>query len=141
MRMVFSSDILMWLAKVLAGPVLVRFVGGLPKGVTVTPDQLDTATAAVDSIFPVRDRAAGVIFDAFRSTPDVNDYPLENIKVPTLVVHARDDMLAAFDAAEAATDRISGARLVALDSGGHLMLGQRDTVHLRVGSFLEPTPA
>lgn len=141
LRMVFSSDLLMWLAKVLAGPALVRFVGGLPEDVTVTPDQLATATAAVDNIFPVRDRAAGAIFDAFTSTPDVNDYPLENIAVPTLVVHARDDMLAAFDAAEAATDRISGARLVALDNGGHLMLGQRDAVRLQVGSFLEPSPA
>lgn len=136
MRRVFRSDPIMWLAKVVAGPALARFVGGIPKGAALAQDQLDAVRSMIDSIFPVRLRADGVIFDSFTGNPDVNDYPLEAIEVPTLLVHARDDTLAPYTSAEAAAGRIPGARLVALDGGGHLMLGQQDVVAGAVSSFL-----
>jgi len=66
----------------------------------------------------------------------VNSYDLEAISVPTLIVHARDDPLASHDAAERAAARIPGARLLSLQSGGHLLLGQNETVRTELAAFL-----
>lgn len=137
MKLVFRSDLVMWLAKVLAHGALMRFIGGLPKGTTLPPDDRETVQRMLEMIFPVRDRARGVLFDSFVSNPAVNEYPLEDIAVPTLLVHARDDNLAAYSPASAASERVPGARLISLERGGHLMLGQQAVVADAVATFLE----
>lgn len=78
----------------------------------------------------------GVDFDAFVSNADVNGYPLEDITVPTLLIHGKDDPLVSYQAAQRAVARIPGARLVSLESGGHLMLGQTGTVRDELDIFL-----
>ena len=78
----------------------------------------------------------GVDFDAFVSNADVNSYNLEAIRVPTLIVHTKDDPLVSFEAAERAAGRISGARLVRRETGGHLLLGQTDAIQRELASFL-----
>lgn len=139
-KLVVKSDVPVWLAKAVARPALVRFVGGLPKGASPTGEERERVLAMIDSIFPVRERSAGVLFDWFVSNPDVNGYPLESVAVPTLFVHAQDDSLASYDAAVAAADRIPGARLLPLERGGHLMLGQRTTTRASVEPFLSTLP-
>ena len=76
------------------------------------------------------------MLDAYRTNPEVSEYPFEALQVPTLVVHAADDPLASYDAAAAAAARIPGARLVSLDSGGHLQLGQTERVRNEIAAFL-----
>jgi pimeloyl-ACP methyl ester carboxylesterase len=66
----------------------------------------------------------GYNFDLHVSNADVNSYNLEAIRVPTLIVHTKDDQLASHEASQRAAERIPGARLVSLESGGHAMLGQ-----------------
>jgi pimeloyl-ACP methyl ester carboxylesterase len=89
----------------------------------------------LDSIFPVAERAAGAIFDGFVSDPDVNNYDLEAVSVPALIVHAKDEPLASYDAAHSAAARIPGAHLVSLERGGHLMLGQEEAVRAELAAF------
>jgi pimeloyl-ACP methyl ester carboxylesterase len=63
--------------------------------------------------------------------------------VPTLLVHAQDDPLTSYEAAERAAKRIPGARLVLVPSGGHLLIGQHDVVGPAISAFLAeqlPTP-
>ncbi len=135
-KLLFRSDVLMWLAKVTARPALMGLVGGVPKDFPFTTEQRTTVTMMIDSIFPVRDRSTGVLFDAFRSNPAVNKCPLETIRVPALFVHSADDTLASYEAAQAAADRIAGARLVTHASGGHLMLGQEAATRAELEGFL-----
>jgi pimeloyl-ACP methyl ester carboxylesterase len=52
-------------------------------------------------------------------------HPEEDISVPTLIAHTKDDQLASHAASKRAAERIPGARFVSLESGGHLMLGQQ----------------
>jgi pimeloyl-ACP methyl ester carboxylesterase len=135
-KLAYRSDLLMWLAKTLAGPTLLRLVAGIPKGFPLTgPDQTQVR-ALLDSIFPVRDRSTGIIFDAYIGNPDVDTYPLETITVPTLIVHSRDDTLASFGPAESAAARIPHAQLLAHDSGGHLQLGRVDETQEAGQAFL-----
>lgn len=132
----YRSDLLMWLGKALAGPALLRLVAGIPKGFELTEQDRDTVMSLVDCIFPVRERSSGVIFDAYAGNQDVDNCPLESLTVPTLIVHSRDDELASFGPAEAAAARVPHARLLAHDSGGHLMLGRDAPTRAAVAEFL-----
>src|SRR4029434_8539671 len=90
-------------------------------------------TEFIDSLFAVS--SEGFIFDAFVSNADVNDYNLEAISVPTLIVHTKDDQLASHEASKRAAERIPGARFVSLESGGELMLGQTIIISDELADF------
>jgi pimeloyl-ACP methyl ester carboxylesterase len=90
----------------------------------------------IDSMFPVAAKARGAMFDALVSNADVNDCDLEAITVPTLVIHTKGDPLIYYDAAPRATGPIPRARLVSLESGGHLFVGQAEKVRNELAGFL-----
>ena len=131
----FNRQIPVWLIKTLA-PATMRYMAGVPRRFPLTAEDDRTVTEFLDSMFPITPRLAGVLFDTFVSNADVNSYPLEAIRVPTLVLHTRDDPLIHYDAAARAAHRIPGARLVSLESGGHLMLGQAPAVRAQLAAFL-----
>lgn len=131
----FYTDPAMWALRVFNQRMLARLMG-VPTGFPRDAEDAGVVAEMVDSIFPVRPRATGAVFDAFISNPEMNTYPLEALQVPTLLVHAEDDPLASYGAAARAAERIPGAVLVSLESGGHLGLGQTDRVHAEIASFL-----
>ena len=131
----FYNDPAMWLLRAAAAPMMNGLMG-VPEGFPEDAEQRDYVKEMLDSIFPLKPSSEGAIFDALSSNPEINDHTLEQITVPTLVLHSRDDPLASFDAAERAADRIPSARLVALKSGGHLGLGQTQRVRQVVADFL-----
>jgi pimeloyl-ACP methyl ester carboxylesterase len=112
----------MWVLKTFAPSTTARLVSAVPKGFVMTAEDAGFVTEFIDSLFPI-DRE-GYDFDACISNADVNNYDLEAIRVPTLIVHTKDDQLASHEASRRAAGRIHGARFVSLESGGHLMLGQ-----------------
>lgn len=132
----FYNDSTMWLLRRFA-PSMMNSLMGIPEGFPEDGHQEAYVKEMLDSIFPLQPRVEGAIFDAFMSNPEINDYPLEQIAVPTLILHAKDDPLASYEAAEQAAGRIPGARLVGLDSGGHLGLGQTDRVRDAIADFLK----
>ena len=131
----FYNDPAMWAMRLIAPPMTAGLMG-VPKGFPEDDEQAAYVEEMLDSIFPLEPRTEGAIFDAFSSNPEINDYPLEKITVPTLIIHTKDDPLASFSAARAAAERIPGARLVALESGGHLGLGQTERVRDAIADFL-----
>lgn len=131
----FYTDPMMWLMKTVAPPFVAQLMG-VPDGFPRNDGDAAEIADMLDSIFPISPRAEGAIFDAFVSNPDIVNYPLQRISVPTLIVHATDDPLASHDAAEQAAERIPGAHMVSLASGGHLGLGQTSTVRAEIGAFL-----
>jgi len=128
-------DVPMWALKVLARPVLLRQIG-VPKGFPLTAGDARIVADLIDSFFPVALKTEGVTFDAFGADPDVNNYPLEALTVPTLIVHAKDDPLVSYAAAQRVAHRIPDARLVSMERGGHLFLGDREDVGREVAAFL-----
>jgi pimeloyl-ACP methyl ester carboxylesterase len=92
-------------------------------------------------MLPARPRRDGALFDAFVANPDINTYPLEQVRPATLVIGARDDPLALHRNVEAMARRIPGARLVTLESGGHTLLGGGERVRREVAELLAQTPA
>jgi pimeloyl-ACP methyl ester carboxylesterase len=89
-----------------------------------------------ESFFPVGPRKQGVLYDSYVSNPDVQGYPLEQLSVSTLLIHARDDGMAAFQNAAHAAERIPGAELLAIDHGGHMLLGNEGLIVREVARFL-----
>lgn len=85
----------------------------------LTPEQRRSVDELIDFMNPVSLRAAGVAFDHRAALPNGR---IAAIRAPTLVLHARDDGLQLFHNAEFAVAHIPGARLVAFDRGGHLLL-------------------
>lgn len=72
------------------------------------------------------------------SNPDINTgYPLEEITAPVLLINAMDDPLALYDNARAMAERIPGARLVTVESGGHMLLGHGERIRVEIREFLE----
>jgi pimeloyl-ACP methyl ester carboxylesterase len=76
------------------------------------------------------------MFDAFTGNTWVRRCQLEDIAVPTLIVHAADDNYAPYQHAVAAADRIPRAEFVTMDKGGHLFLGREAAVREAVAAFL-----
>lgn len=129
------TDGAMWTLRTVARPAFARLMG-VPCGFPRTDEEERTVEELLESIFPIAPRREGAIFDAFVSNPEVGTYDWESITAPTLIVHAADDPLASYDAAAATVERIPGARLVTLPSGGHLQLGQIDRVRDEIGTFV-----
>jgi pimeloyl-ACP methyl ester carboxylesterase len=133
-RMLYN-DLAMWTMKRFAHPQAARLMG-IPAGFPRDEAQTRFVDEMLDSIRPMAPRFAGGVFDAYVSNPSVNDFPLESLSVPTLLMHSKDDPLCAFSAATQAATRIPGCRFVALESGGHLGLGQTERTRTEIEAFL-----
>jgi pimeloyl-ACP methyl ester carboxylesterase len=129
----FNRQLPLWVLRTFAPSMMVRLVAGLPKGFAMSREDAPFVTEFIDSLFPVSPE--GVDFDAFVSNANVNDYNLEAIYVPTLIIHTKDDQVASHEASKRAAERIPGARFVSLESGGHLMIGQTKVIRDELGDF------
>ena len=128
-----NSQPIMWALRTFAPSTMARLVAAVPKGFAMTGEDARFVTEFIDSLFPVRPE--GPSFDLYVSNADVNDYNLEALTVPTLIVHTKDDQLASHEASKRAAERIPGARFVSLESGGHLMLGQTEIIRNELADF------
>jgi pimeloyl-ACP methyl ester carboxylesterase len=122
-----------WLLKRWQPELLARIMG-VPKRWD-TSDDADFL-AIREALFPIRPKQLGVAFDALVSEPASDDFPLEEISVPTLLIHAADDRLAPYEHVPPAASRIPGARLVTISSGGHLFLQQAHKVRETGTAFI-----
>jgi pimeloyl-ACP methyl ester carboxylesterase len=83
-------------------------------------------------------RKAGIYSDRATLTvlpPDV--FPLERIAVPALIIHGKLDTLQPFSQGQNAADHIPGARLIALERGGHIPVEQLEEIRSEIGGFVK----
>ena len=74
----------------------------------------------------------------FISNPDINTgYPLGEITVPVLIINAIDDPLTLYENAQAMAERIPGAKLLTIESGGHMLLGHEERIRDEIAKFLK----
>ena len=100
---------------------------------------MDAST--IYGMLPVGERKAGVILDASITNPDMarnyDSYIIEDLQVPTLILHAKDDKLASYADVEKAWDRFPNSTLVSFETGGHLMVGHEEEVKYAVMAFVK----
>jgi pimeloyl-ACP methyl ester carboxylesterase len=129
-----NRQFVMWALRASVPSTMTRLVAAVPKGFAMSGEEARLADELIDSLFPMS--REGYNFDLFVSNADVANYNLEAISVPTLIAHTKDDQLASHEASRRAAERIPGARLVSLESGGHLMLGQQQKIRDELAVFL-----
>jgi pimeloyl-ACP methyl ester carboxylesterase len=137
---VFGSDFLMWILTHHFESAM-KPAMGVPQRYVLSEAEQVQVTSVIRSILPIKPRTAGFVFDMFTSNLDMDNhpdqYPLEEINVPVLVIHAVDDSLASYANAEALAKRIPNAELLPIPSGGHLLLSQEAVVRSEIARFLE----
>lgn len=96
--------------------------------------------STIYSMLPVGERREGVILDASITNPDMarnfDSYIIENLQVPSLILHAKDDKLASYQDVEKALNRFSNYTFVPFETGGHLMTGHAAEVKKAVLEFI-----
>jgi pimeloyl-ACP methyl ester carboxylesterase len=136
-----GSDFLFWTAlNVARGPLLRHLLATPPEQVAaVSAGERARVDDLAERILPVSARAAGLRDDT-RLGKRLGPYALESLRLPTLVISARDDGFGTYAAAQYTASRIPGAKFVGFDDGGHLLVGHDAAVRARVVELLG-TPA
>ena len=91
----------------------------------------------LDNILPVSLRAEGL-----RSDTAVGKHlapsPLASIRMPTLVISARDDRYGTYASAQYTASQIAGAKFIGFNEGGHTWVGHDDDVRAAIVDLLLP---
>jgi len=79
-----------------------------------------------DIMLPVKPRKNGIIYDTEINNIDMainfNNYPVENLNIPILVINAKDDPMAKYEDTEIFLKRVNSQTMIFPD-GGHLLIG------------------
>lgn len=120
LRRVFSHDYTYWGIAKFFKPQLMRVLGASDAVVAgLTPEARGLVYRLIDEMNPAAPRSAGVVFDNTATLPGKR---IASIVAPTLIVHARDDLLQLYHNAEFAAQTIPGARLMSFEAGGHVLM-------------------
>ena len=139
MMRLIGSDFLFWSALHVARNQVIKVVLATPPELLTdaTPQERARVDAMLDNILPVSLRAEGL-----RSDTAVGKHltaaPLESIRLPTLVISARDDRYGTYASARYTADRIAGATFLGFDQGGHTWVGHDDEVQAEIVKLLIP---
>jgi pimeloyl-ACP methyl ester carboxylesterase len=129
-----SADFLFWLAIRVARPAVVRFLGSPPEvDASAAPEDRRRVTEVMRSVLPLSSRVRGIAVD---SGIELSPWPLERVAAPTLIISAEDDLWKTLPGARFTAERIPGAELRVLESGGHLMIGREKQVTAWIRQFL-----
>lgn len=131
---VLASDLLVWAMVHLAPNFLLR-VAGVPPSLMgrVTPE---FRKGIVDGFFPASARQVGLAYDMRETTPVAPELPIEQLRMPVLLIGVADDPYNSAGVVRHSAPRIPDAKAVVLESGGHVGLGQDARVRQEVRGFL-----
>jgi len=139
MRLI-GSDFWFWSALHLARNQVIKLVLATPPELLqrASPQERARVDAMLGNILPVSLRAEGL-----RSDTAVGKHllpsPLEAIRLPTLVISARDDRYGTYASAQYTASRIAGAKFIGFEEGGHTWVGHDDEVRAAIVELLLPS--
>ena len=96
-------------------------------------EERERVTEVMRSVLPLSRRVRGITVD---SNATIGPWPLEQIRVPTLIVSAKDDLFRTLPGARFTAEHLPNAELKVLESGGHLMVSQGEQVQRWIHDFL-----
>ena len=136
MNVVLRSDFPFWAMMKVAPSTMLKIVA-VPASLVPTLQPQDRAQldATIAKIFPVSQRRLGLLNDAHNQMSS-EAFALERISTPTLLISAEDDLYKTLPNAQIAAARIPNARLIAFETGGHLLLGRGSQVWPAIAEFI-----
>lgn len=137
---VYRNDFVYWLITTYLRQIALSKIG-VPRNVqaNLTPDERERLEGVFTMSHPVSLRTPGLFHDIEEWNDQdrwTRNFPLNQIKVPTLVTHAVDDAVIPFSHAEFSTRSIPSARLLSLPDGGHMRLGHGEELRKKTSDFL-----
>ena len=134
MNTVLKNDFIMWTFTKVAKDQMVSFLGATPElQKTMTPEEQRQVDVLMTMIFPVSERQAGIVNEGINHQK-LERYALEDISAPTLVIDAKD--VSTFPGSKYTAENIPNARLVAYETGGHMLIGHGEDAQEEVAKFL-----
>lgn len=98
-------------------------------------------SSTIYSMLPINMRNIGVEIDASITNPDMAKnyvkYPIEELQVPTLILHAKDDKMSNYYDMKKAAVRFPNCTFVTFETGGHLMTGHSEEIDKTLYNFIE----
>ncbi|WP_251866465.1 alpha/beta fold hydrolase [Enterococcus malodoratus] len=125
------NDFILWFTMKHFGFVFNKMMGS-----TVSTNSL------FETMLPATPRQKGVKADGEVTNTDMtlnyDEYPLEQIQVPLLVCHAKDDPMAKYEQIEKLLQRVEADTTIC-ETGGHTIDGNGDFVDRAIRRFIEKT--
>ena len=139
-RTTLHSDFLYWTASKLVRGTLFKTILATPPDDFRNAPQEERARALeiMRHILPISEREKGIWNDAAIST-SIPRYDLEKLRIPTIVISAKDDLYGTYRKGRYTAEHISGARFVGYATGGHLLLGHWEEACVELSRFLRQT--
>lgn len=138
MKAVFGSDFIYWSSVRLFGKSMSAMF--IPKEVfdSLSEEERKTMISSIYlSSLPISARTKGILFDMYVSNLAIDEtFPFEEITVPVLVIHAKDDPAPPYSGAVMVSERIPGSRLVSFETGGHLLIGHDEEIRDAIREFI-----
>jgi pimeloyl-ACP methyl ester carboxylesterase len=136
---IFQSDFVFWLITKYFKTNMIALLGVPPEvQAKQAPKEKKWLSKLLQTMHPISLRRAGMFNDgSFTTSTSLNSYPLERIRVPTLVIHTVDDSLIPLTHGQNTARRVPGARMITLQSGGHLLMGRHEEVRSALTEFLK----
>jgi 2-hydroxy-6-oxonona-2,4-dienedioate hydrolase len=136
-HVVFRSDCGFYTLSTSYQPMLLQFLGVSPQvQANMTEADKQYVTDMIAAMQPIGLRQPGLINDAERSQTELN-LPLNQINMPTIVFHAKDDNLVPYEFGQYTAQHIPNAEMVTFENGGHLLVGCTNQIHDQTKSFLQ----
>lgn len=137
-----AADLPFWLASRYAPDLVRRFVLATPPAEygAAAPEERRRADRVMREILPISARRRGLLHDTV-ATQRVPRPRFEAIRAPTLVISAHDDGFGTLASAAHAAQTVPGARFLAFERGGHLLLDHQAEVVAAVEALLRGAAA
>ena len=120
LKTIFQYDVLYWTTSNLFRNSLLGIIGATDEVIErLTPSQKENADHFIEYMNPASPRSAGAVFDNEAQMPGSR---IAAITAPTLIIHAKDDLLQLYHNAEFAASTIPGSELMSYESGGHILM-------------------
>lgn len=136
---IFDNDFLFWMVTEYIQSDLLNILG-VSKEVQqkMTPDEMKMAKEFFEIMNPISLRKEG-IFNANIQFKELSpeDYPIWEIKAPTLVIHAEDDTLQPFYYATYTHEKIRNSELLSFKEGGHMFFSHHQEIREEIKRFLD----
>ena len=131
---IMRSDLMMWaFTKLAYGQVL--SITGVPENLqqSMTLQEKEDAKKLVDAILPISQRYEGLRQETI-NMENRQRLVLESISAPTIIIDAKD--VVTFPGSKYTAEHIPNAKLVAYETGAHLLVGHGDEAKAAISDFV-----
>ncbi|WP_336248920.1 alpha/beta hydrolase [Stomatohabitans albus] len=98
-------------------------------------------SATIETMLPITPRRRGIAVDTYVTNPDMgrhfDAYPVEQLEIPVLLIHAMDDKIAPFTRTQQSMHRYANLTTRFFLTGGHMQQGNAPAIKQTIQRWIE----